>query len=94
MKAFQSLLRLSLTPPDHTTRRDLVSKATAIVNARVFDGTRPSSGFGRQASCVTDVRSFPSAAEAEELDAFDARVARVVAAVRERRYGFDPTKSS
>jgi imidazolonepropionase-like amidohydrolase len=35
-----------------------------------------------------------NAAEAEELDAFDARVAKVVAAVRERRYGFDPTKAS
>jgi hypothetical protein len=33
-------------------------------------------------------------AEAEELDAFDARVAKVVSAVRERRYGFDPTKAS
>jgi imidazolonepropionase-like amidohydrolase len=35
-----------------------------------------------------------NAAEAEELDAFDARVAKVMAAVRERRYGFDPTKAS
>ncbi|MFE0632543.1 amidohydrolase family protein [Streptomyces sp. NPDC058864] len=31
--------------------------------------------------------------EARELDAFDARVAEVVAAVRERRYGFDPDKA-
>jgi imidazolonepropionase-like amidohydrolase len=32
-------------------------------------------------------------AEAQELAAFDARVAQVVAAVRERRYGLDPTKA-
>jgi adenine deaminase len=38
--------------------------------------------------------SVANAAEAEELDAFGARVAKVVAAVRERRYGFDPTKAS
>jgi len=38
-----------------------------------------------------DRRAFiANPAEAEELDAFDARVARVVAAVRERRYGSDP----
>jgi imidazolonepropionase-like amidohydrolase len=35
-----------------------------------------------------------NAAEAEELAAFDARVAKVVAAVRERRYGFDPPRAS
>ena len=41
-----------------------------------------------------DRRAFVAdAAEAAELAAFDARVARVVAAVRERRYGFDPTKA-
>jgi hypothetical protein len=34
-----------------------------------------------------------TAAEAEELDAFDARVAEVVAAVRERRYGSGPTRA-
>jgi imidazolonepropionase-like amidohydrolase len=48
-----------------------------------------------RAGVLCDRRAFvASAAEAEELDAFDARVARVVAAVRERRYGFDPTKAS
>jgi hypothetical protein len=31
---------------------------------------------------------------AEELDAFDARVAKVAAAVRGRRYGFDPARAS
>jgi imidazolonepropionase-like amidohydrolase len=42
-----------------------------------------------------DRRAFvASAAEAEELYAFDARVARVVAAVRERRYGFGPARAS
>jgi hypothetical protein len=30
----------------------------------------------------------------EELDAFDTSAAKVVAAVRERRYRFDPTKAS
>jgi hypothetical protein len=34
-----------------------------------------------------------NAAEAEELNAFDARVANAVAAVRERRYGFGPTRA-
>lgn len=44
---------------------------------------------------LCDRRAFvASAAEAEELDAFDARVAKVVAAVRERRYGLDPTRAS
>jgi imidazolonepropionase-like amidohydrolase len=48
-----------------------------------------------RAGVLCDRRAFvASAAEAEELDAFDARVARVVAAVRERRYGVDPTKAS
>jgi imidazolonepropionase-like amidohydrolase len=48
-----------------------------------------------RAGVPCDRRVFvPNAAEAEELDAFDARVAKVVAAVRERRYGFDPTKAS
>jgi imidazolonepropionase-like amidohydrolase len=38
-----------------------------------------------------DRRAFvASAAEAEQLDAFDAQVAKVVAAVRERRSNFDP----
>jgi imidazolonepropionase-like amidohydrolase len=42
-----------------------------------------------RAGVLCDRRAFvANAAEAEELDAFDARVARVVAAVRERRYGF------
>ncbi|GIH20772.1 amidohydrolase family protein [Rugosimonospora africana] len=46
-----------------------------------------------RAGVPADRRAFvANAAEAEELDAFDARVAKVVAAVRERRYGFDPTK--
>jgi imidazolonepropionase-like amidohydrolase len=48
-----------------------------------------------RAGVLCDRRAFvANAAEAEELDAFDARVAKVVAAVRERRYGFDPTKVS
>ena len=48
-----------------------------------------------RAGVLCDRRAFvANAAEAEELDAFDARVAKVVAAVRERRYGFDPTKAS
>ena len=47
-----------------------------------------------RAGVLCDRRAFvANAAEAEELDAFDARVAKVVAAVRERRYGFDPTKA-
>jgi imidazolonepropionase-like amidohydrolase len=36
----------------------------------------------------------PSAAEAEELAAFDARVASAVAAVRERRYGSGPATAA
>jgi imidazolonepropionase-like amidohydrolase len=48
-----------------------------------------------RAGVPCDRRAFvANAAEAEELDAFDARVAKVVAAVRERRYGFDPTRAS
>jgi imidazolonepropionase-like amidohydrolase len=44
-----------------------------------------------RAGVLCDRRAFvASAAEAEELDAFDARVARVVTAVRERRYGHRP----
>ena len=44
-----------------------------------------------RAGVLCDRRAFvPDAAEAEELAAFDARVAKAVAAVRERRYGFDP----
>jgi hypothetical protein len=35
-----------------------------------------------------------SPAEAEQLDVFDAQVAKAVAAVRERRTGFDPTTTS
>ncbi len=45
-----------------------------------------------RAGVLCDRRAFVAdAAEAEALDAFDARVATVVAAVRERRYGFDPS---
>jgi imidazolonepropionase-like amidohydrolase len=48
-----------------------------------------------RAGVLCDRRAFvASAAEAAELDAFDARVAEVAAAVRARRYGFDPTKAS
>lgn len=48
-----------------------------------------------RAGVLCDRRAFAAnPAEAEALDAFDARVAKVVAAVRERRYGFDPTKAS
>ncbi len=48
-----------------------------------------------RAGVPCDRRAFaPDAAEAAELDAFDARVAKAVAAVRERRYGFDPTRAS
>ncbi|WP_431967203.1 amidohydrolase family protein [Actinacidiphila sp. bgisy160] len=47
-----------------------------------------------RAGVPCDRRVFvPDMAEAEELDAFDARVAKAVAAVRERRYGFDPDKA-
>ena len=47
-----------------------------------------------RAGVLCDRRAFvANAAEAEELDAFDARVAKVVAAVRERRYGFDPSSA-
>ena len=47
-----------------------------------------------RAGVLCDRRAFvANAAEAEELDAFDARVARGVAAVRERRYGVDPAKA-
>jgi hypothetical protein len=35
-----------------------------------------------------------NAAGVEELDAFDVRVAKVVAAFRKRRSGFDPAKAS
>jgi imidazolonepropionase-like amidohydrolase len=46
-----------------------------------------------RAGTACDRRVFvPSAAEAEQLDAFDAQVAKVVAAVRERRSDFDPRK--
>jgi imidazolonepropionase-like amidohydrolase len=48
-----------------------------------------------RAGVPCDRRAFvANAAEAAELDAFHARVAKVVAAVRERRYGFDPTRAS
>jgi imidazolonepropionase-like amidohydrolase len=48
-----------------------------------------------RAGVLCDRRAFVAdAAEAEELDAFDTRVAKVVTAVRERRYGFDPTRAS
>jgi hypothetical protein len=56
--------------------------------------TRAVEGIWR-VGVLCDRRAFvANPAEAEELDAFDARVAKVVAAVRERRYGFDPTKAS
>jgi imidazolonepropionase-like amidohydrolase len=46
-----------------------------------------------RAGVLCDRRAFvANAAEAEELDAFDARIAKVVTAVRERRYGFDPRR--
>ncbi|MDX2852340.1 amidohydrolase family protein [Streptomyces sp. PA03-3a] len=46
-----------------------------------------------RAGVPCDRRAFvANAAETRELDAFDARVARVVAAVRERRYGFGQAK--
>ena len=45
-----------------------------------------------RAGVPCDRRAFvANAAEAEELDAFDARVAKAVAAVRERRYGIRTT---
>jgi imidazolonepropionase-like amidohydrolase len=48
-----------------------------------------------RAGVPCDRRPFvASAAEAEELAAFDDRVAEAVAAVRERRYGSGPTKAS
>jgi imidazolonepropionase-like amidohydrolase len=47
-----------------------------------------------RAGRACDRRAFvASAAEAEQLDAFDARVARVVAAVRERRPSFGSRKT-
>jgi imidazolonepropionase-like amidohydrolase len=47
-----------------------------------------------RAGVLCDRRAFAAdAAEAEERDAFDARVAKVVAAVRERRYGSGPAKA-
>jgi imidazolonepropionase-like amidohydrolase len=47
-----------------------------------------------RAGVLCDRRAFvANTAEAEELDAFNARVAKVVAAVRERRYGSDPTRA-
>jgi imidazolonepropionase-like amidohydrolase len=48
-----------------------------------------------RAGVLCDRRAFvANAAETEELDAFDARVAKIVTAVRERRYGSGPTKAS
>jgi imidazolonepropionase-like amidohydrolase len=48
-----------------------------------------------RAGVLCDRRAFvANAAEAAELDAFDGRVAKVVAAVRELQYGSDPTKAS
>ncbi|MEU1621127.1 amidohydrolase family protein [Streptomyces sp. NPDC005722] len=56
-------------------------------------GTRAVERIWR-AGVPCDRRVFvPDAAEAEELDAFDARVARVVGAVRERRYGSGPDRA-
>jgi imidazolonepropionase-like amidohydrolase len=47
-----------------------------------------------RAGTACDRRAFvASAAEAEQLDAFDAQVAKVVAAVRERRSTFTPRKT-
>ena len=47
-----------------------------------------------RAGVLCDRRAFvPNPAEAQELDAFNTRVTKVVTAVRERRYGFDPTKA-
>ncbi|MDX3076942.1 amidohydrolase family protein [Streptomyces sp. NPDC088354] len=47
-----------------------------------------------RAGVLCDRRPFvANAAETAELDAFDARVAKVVAAVRARRYGFGPPKA-
>ncbi|MEU4093016.1 amidohydrolase family protein [Streptomyces sp. NPDC026673] len=47
-----------------------------------------------RAGVPCDRRAFvANPAEAAELDAFDARVAKVVAAVRDRRYGLDPKKA-
>jgi hypothetical protein len=42
------------------------------------------------ATTIVNAKVFASAAETEQLDAFDAQVAKVVAAVRERRSNFDP----
>ena len=48
-----------------------------------------------RAGIACDRRVFvASAAEAEQLAAFDAQVAKAVAAVRERRSGFDPRRAS
>jgi hypothetical protein len=75
--------------------------ATTIVNAKVFDGTKPRDWTsGDPLTDITATRAIEriwregiacdrhafvaSAAEAEQLDAFDAQLAKVVAAVRER----------
>jgi adenine deaminase len=48
-----------------------------------------------RAGTACDRRAFvASPAEAKQLDAFDAQVAKAVAAVHERRTGFDPTTTS
>jgi hypothetical protein len=87
---------------------DTITALTKAAHSRglvVVAHVNSAAGVGEVVSAGVDVvahipvdgdrRAFvANAAEAEELDAFDARVAKVVAAVRERRYGFDPTKAS
>jgi hypothetical protein len=62
-----------------------VAAATTIVNEGIRRDEVAGLDFG------PDRRAFvASAAETEQLDAFDAQVAKVVAAVRERWSNFDP----
>ena len=61
-----------------------MAAATTIVNAKVFDGTKSQDWTSVRRAFVA------SAAETEQLDAFDTQVAKVVAAVRERRSNLDP----
>jgi imidazolonepropionase-like amidohydrolase len=85
----------NLTDRGHTApgrRADLM-----LVSGDPLTDITATRAIGRiwRAGVPCDRRAFiANAAEAEELDAFDARVAKVVAAVRERRYGIDPTEAS
>jgi imidazolonepropionase-like amidohydrolase len=85
----------NLTDRGHTApgqRADLV-----LVSGDPLTGITATRSIERvwRAGVLCDRRAFvASAAEAAELAAFDARVAQVAAAVRERRYGLDPAEPS